>query len=260
MTTVVVMGSCLTNLACAFLMSDYKWDRPNNAAVIRSDYFVENFIDCTSNVPPQQEFEAMLRWPADSEEDGKAWLNECFRDNVGRLGGIPLDHPSLFETLDTRRVDIILMDNLHDTHNRILRYLPKAGEPSYSLPFAINRCANEEELRPIFDYGPPLEAAESVKSWVRIVQYVQEKQPEAKIMFFTAHSCTSTDLPDRYERAVTFYRLFAPLAVKLGITLVPPFELPYELTRMPEDRDHFEWLIYRAMAGKIYLDYALMPR
>ena len=72
-------------------------------------------------------------------------------------------------------------------------------------------------------------------------------------MFFCAHSCTSTDLPDRYERARRFHALLSPLAFDLGIAVIPPFELPPELTRMPEDRDHFDMRVYRAMAGYIML-------
>jgi hypothetical protein len=257
MTTFVVMGSCLTNLAATFLMSDFKWKRPNNAAVLRSDHFVDQFIDRKGRSVTYDEFRPLVKWPEGDEKDGEEWLNECFRDRVGHLGNIPLDQPGLFETLETSSVDLVLMDSLHDFNNNLLRYRSKPGEFAWSLPFALNRCANENELRPLFDYGPKLEVKDSINYWVRIIRFVQAKQPRAKIMFFCPHLCTSQDLPERHARLAAFHRMFAPLAPDLGITVVPPFELPYDLTRMPEDRDHFEWLVYRAMAGKIYLEYVL---
>jgi hypothetical protein len=252
MTTVVVMGSCLTNLACIFLMSEYKWVRPNNAAVLRSDYFVEKFIERKGYVPNEEEFRALLQWKAGHETDGPRWLIECYRDTVGHLD-IPLERPGLFETLETQKIDVVLMDNLHETHSVLLHNRPKLGEQAYSLPFSMSRCENEKELIENFYYGSPLEAAESVENWVRIIRFVQEKQPWAQILFYCAHACTSTDLPGRHDRTRAFHALMAPRAAELGITVIPPFELPLDLTRMPEDRDHFDMRVYRAMAGHIVL-------
>lgn len=246
------MGSCLTNLAALFLMSDYKWERPNNAAVLRSDHFVDKFIDRNGYLPSREEFTALVRWKAGFEKEGPRWLNECYRDTVGHLE-VPLEKPGLFETLDTTKIDLILMDNLHDSHSVLLCKRQKNGEPIYSLPFSLSRCENERELVHDFYYDSPLASVTSVKNWVRIIQYVQEMQPRAKIMFYCAHSCTSVDLPDRYERTLRFHALLAPLAPELGITVIPPLELPPELTRMPEDRDHFDMQVYRAMAGHIML-------
>jgi hypothetical protein len=252
MPSVVVLGSCLTDLAAIFMMSEYKWERPNNASVQRSDHFVDKFIQCNEYLPSQNEFSALIRWKAGHEKDGPAWLNECYRDKVGHFG-IPEKDPGLFETLETRRIDLVLMDNLHDSHALLLHKRPKDGQPAYSLPFSLSRCENERELTEDFYYGSPLEAAESVKNWARIIRFVRDKQPHAKIMFFCAHACTSLDLPDRYERTRGFYPLLAQLAPELGITLIPPFNLPPEMTRMPEDRDHFDMRVYRAMAGYIVL-------
>jgi hypothetical protein len=246
------MGSCLTNLAALFLMSDYKWERPNNAAVLRSDHFVDKFIDLNGYLPSQDEFTAQVKWKAGFEKEGPRWLNECYRDMVGHLE-VPLDKPGLFETLDTRSIDLVLMDNLHDSHSVLMHKRPKGGEPVYSLPFSLSRCENEQELLDDFYYGSPQAAEDSVKNWVRIIRFVQSRQPRAKIMFYCAHACTSVDLPDRYERALRFHELLAPLAPELGITVIPPLELPPEVTRMPEDRDHFDMQIYRAMAGHIVL-------
>ena len=252
MPSAVVLGSCLTDLAAMFLMSEYKWKRPNNAAVLRSDHFVDKFIDRNGYLPSQDEFTALVRWKSGFEKDGPKWLAECYRDKVGHFG-IPAEAPGLFETLETEQIDVVLMDNLHDTHSVLLYKRSADNQPEYSLPFSMSRCENEQELTNDFYYGSPLTAAESVNNWVRIIRFVKEKKPHARIMFFCAHSCTSTDLPDRYERARSFHALLAPLAPELGITLVPPIELPPELTRMPEDRDHFDMRVYRAMAGYIML-------
>jgi hypothetical protein len=145
------------------------------------------------------------------------------------------------------------MDNLHDTHTMLLHKSPRGEEPCYSLPFSLSFCDNESELTRDFYYGGPLDPTESVKNWIGIIRFVREQQPRARIIFYCAHACTFVDEPDRYARTLRFHALLAPLARVLDITVVPPFELPPELTRMPEDRDHFDMRIYRAMAGHIVL-------
>jgi hypothetical protein len=256
MPSVVVMGSCLTNLAALFLISDYKWERPNNAAVLRSDYFVDQFIHQRGYLPSKEAFLSRVRWKDGFDKEGPRWLHECYRDTVGHVE-VPLEQPGLFETLENKNVDLILMDNLHDTHTLMLRKRAVPGEPDYALPFSMSRCENEQELAQDHYYGPNLSAEDSAASWEQIVRYTRELQPKARIMFYCAHSCTSIDLPDRFQRADGFFKLFAPKAAELGIQVVPPLNLPPHLTRMPEDRDHYEWLVYKALAGKMFLDYAM---
>ena len=252
MTTAVVMGSCLANMPCAFLVNDFKWQRPNNAAVLRSDHFLRHFIHGEGVLPEFDSVLARIRWHQGMEQEVR-WLRECYRDQVGHLE-VPLDQPGLFETLSTQRIDVVLMDNLHDTHVPMCLYKPKAGEAPHALPFCLSYCENERELTEYYEYGSPLEPQESVSNWCEIVKFVQEKQPQARIIFFAAHSFTFKDHdPERCRRAVEFYSEFKPLAAELGIDLVPPFELPLDLTRMPEDRDHFDMAVYRGMAGLIFL-------
>ena len=252
MPSAVVMGSCLTNLAALFLMSEYKWERPNNAAVLRSDHFVNCFLDKQIDLPPLQEFSGLLRWKKGFEKEGPRWLYECYRETVGHLE-VPLEKPGLFETLESRDIDIVLMDNLHDTYSTLLESPTRGDEAAYSLPFSLSRCENEHELAKLFFYRPPLSAEASVSHWERIINFVRQKQPNARILFYCAHACTSVDIPDRYHRAVNFHRLLSLRAEELGVTVFPPFNLPSHLTRMPEDRDHFDMQIYKAMAGHIML-------
>jgi hypothetical protein len=254
MPSVIVMGSCLANLAAVFLVSEYKWERPANAAVLRSDHFVEKFIDETGYMPTVEEFSARVTWKAGFERDGVRFLNECYRDKVGHIE-IPMERPGLFEVLANQKLDLIMMDNLFDTHTHNLHYRAETGEKAFSLPVSLSRCENERELAERFYYSPPLDAAESVSNWVRIIRNVREQQPTAQIRFYCAHSCTSVDLPDRFKRAHDFPNLLAPFAQELDFTIVPPLELPVELTRMPEDRDHFDFRVYRAMAGEAFISH-----
>jgi hypothetical protein len=254
MPSVVVMGSCLTNLPAIFLMSDYKWERFNNAAVLRSDHFVEKFLDRQGYMPSRNEFRTLLRFKAGQEREGERWLRECYRDSVGHLE-IALEKPGLFETLETKQVDLILMDNLHDTHGVLLHRRANDGEPCYSMPYSLSHCDNEDDLKKDFYYDSPLEPEASVANWLRIVRFVRSCQPYARILFFCAHACTSLDLPERHQRIRTFHTLFRSPALELGISVLPPFDLPPELLRMPQDRDHFDMQAYRAMAGYIMLTY-----
>jgi hypothetical protein len=252
MPSAVVMGSCLTNLAALFLMSDDKWERPNNAAVLRSDHFVNCFLDEAISLPPIQEFAALVRWKKGFEKEGPRWLYECYRESVGHLE-VPLEKPGLFETLEFQQIDVVLMDNLHDTYATLLERHTEGRVSAYSLPFSLSRCENEQDLAQKFSYRPPLTAEESVANWVRIIGFVRQKQPKARILFYCAHACTSVDVPDRYHRALHFHDLLASRAEELGITVFPPLDLPAHLTRMPEDRDHFDMQVYKAMAGHIML-------
>ena len=256
MPSAVVMGSCLTNLAALFLMSDYKWERPNNAAVLRSDHFVNCFLDEAISLPPIEEFAALVRWKNGFEKEGPRWLYECYRETVGHLE-VPLEKPGLFETLEARQIDVVLMDNLHDTSSSLLEKRTNGGVSAYSLPFSLSRCENEQDLAQEFSYRPPLTAEESVSHWARIIGFVRQKQPQARILFYCAHACTSVDVPDRYQRALQFHDLLTLRAVELGITVFPPFDLPAHLTRMPEDRDHFDMQVYKAMAGHIMLSHSV---
>jgi hypothetical protein len=189
------------------------------------------------------------------EQEGLRWLRECYRDQVGHLE-TSLDKPGLFETLATQRVDLILMDNLHDTYNRQCHYRPRAGERPYSLPFSLSRCENKSDLSQLYEYGPALTAEDSAANWSRIIRFVQQRQPQAKIIFFCAHACTSREAPERFRLMLEFHAVFKPLAAELAIDLVPPFDLPTALTRMPEDWTHFDMSVYRAMAGYIFLKMA----
>jgi hypothetical protein len=237
-------------------MADYKWERPNNAAVLHSGYFVEKFLNRSENFRFLENFSERIRWKVGFEKDGARWLNECYRERVGHME-TALDKPGLFETLESQKVDLVLMDNLHDSHARLLCSRAKSGETEYSFPFSLSRCENEQELAQDFYYGPPLEAEESVFNWKTIVRFIKNKQPNAQIIFYCAHSCTSIDIPDQYNRICDFYQLFSPLETELGITIIPPLNLPLELTKMPDDRDHFENRVYRAMAGQIFLTHTL---
>jgi hypothetical protein len=254
MTSVVVIGSCLTNLS-SVPIQDYKWNRLNNASVLRSDHFVRQFLDQEGGMPSREEFRALIRWKPEDEKQGELWLSECYRDRVGHFE-TPPDEPGLFETLERKQVDVILMDNLCELHTVLLHRRAQPGAVAYSLLFSMSRCENELKLAQDFYYGQPLDAAESVASWVRIVRYVRENQSCATILFYCAHDCTSVDVPERYGRATNFSKLLVSLASELGITIIPPLNLPSELTRMPEDRDHLEWKVYRAMAGQMFLMHA----
>ena len=154
MTTAMVLGSCLSGMPCAFLMSEYKWQRPSNAAVIRSDYFVGAFLDGSIVPPDREEFRSRFQWKEDMAIDGERWFNECFRDRVGTFE-VANASAGLFEVLETQHIDIVLMDNLNDTHQLLLR---KFGEESFALPFSLSRCANAADLGREFHYSAPLSA------------------------------------------------------------------------------------------------------
>ena len=97
-----------------------------------------------------------------------------------------------------------------------------------------------------------LSARESADGWAKIVEFVRERQPSARIFFLAAHYCTSLEKPERYRLARDFYIEFSRIACE-PINILPPLALPPELTRMPEDFAHFDFSVYRALAGYLHL-------
>ncbi len=251
MTTVVTMGSCLGGLTTLRLSQLYGWEALNNCAVARSDFFADYLVDQSATLPSRETILSVIQWKPEMMEDGLRWLDECYRDKAGHLD-TPADKPALFENLATAKIDVILLDNLADTYNALTCARPGAFDTEFCLPLSLSRCENEQDLAATtFTYGPVLTPEQSIDSWVRIVKYLRQMQPRARIFFFCAHASENLHSPDRVERTTVFARKLPAALAGLDVRVIPALELSRE---MMADGDHYAPEVYSALAGQIFLE------
>jgi len=257
MTNFVVMGSCLSNMTGIFLTEEYKWVRLNFATIYRSHHFLEYCAYKRKQLPPFEKIVADLEYRDEFKKrqaETEARIREQYPETVGQFR-MPANTPNLITTLENEQLDIVLMDNLYDTEARLYEAMPSPTHPAYEIYLRLGNFSNDSDLKKIYKRGEFLSPQKSAEGWLQIVDFVRERQPSAKIFFLAAHYCTSLEVPDRYRRARDFYVEFSRIAGDRNINILPPLELPLELTRMPEDFAHFHFSAYRALAGHLYLDW-----
>ncbi|CAN5208653.1 hypothetical protein BH09PSE1_BH09PSE1_07330 [soil metagenome] len=244
-----IIGSCLSNLPAAFLMSDYGWTRLNNAAANRSDLFISQVVE-GNDPPPLAELQALFGIDS-SQPDINRYLIENYRHLSG-MTEIDPALPSLWENLHSQTFDAILLDNLADIAHGKLRYKGEHFAP-FDLSFHIHLGSRAEIAQPQFDVLPPMSATESADSWTVIVKFLKALQPNARLFFSSAPYCTAIGDQYRYERAMGFHNAFVERTEGLGVEILPPAVLPISMTKLPQDRDHFDMSVYRAIAGHIHM-------
>lgn len=252
MVSFVTLGSCLIGGPATYLMGEYKWKRLNNAKVDRSDLFLANFIDRTGYMPPRQEILGFATPLPEQERWFLDCLAEHYHDTIG-LFACGSGYVPLRQNLDKRNIDIVLMDNMHETATPgLMLDTPEGRSFTSTIPFGL--CQNHKE---IFarngKHTPRLTPRESVENWKRIIRFFRDAAPLAEIVFACAPYCLSGDDLQRYRCARDFYLLFEDEAEELGIQLIPPLDVDLRYTKLPEDRHHFDNAIYKAMAGHIVL-------
>jgi acyl-CoA synthetase (AMP-forming)/AMP-acid ligase II/acyl carrier protein len=242
-------------MTALFLMTEFGWERRNNAVVRRSDHFRRSFVEGEPDECSFEQATKLFVLENDNVLPLRRHLSEDFHDRVGRME-LADDAPSLAENLANKSIDVFLIDNMFDTGQHYFRYV---GEecPSFGFSFPINLSPRGVELMPSIQVRPVLEPEESADNWSSIVNWLRRTQPQAKIVFTCAPICTSDPGSDRYERSRLFPSLFAALSGDVDL-LIPPVDVHRGLTKAPEDRDHFDLSVYRALAGHIYLS-AISP-
>ena len=244
-----VVGTCLSNLTAAWLMSDFGWKRLNNAAVVRSDLFISQFIE-GSEPPPLPELQAYLGVNPEDED-----INRYILENYRYLAGmteISPGLPGLWKNLHEQKFDVLLLDNLSDINGRILHYKGDQFRP-FDLGFALHLGHNSSNIASDFKASPHLTPRESAEGWLRIVNWLQKLQPAARLFFTSAQYCTAVGDPGRYDRAIRFHNEFIDVLGTNQIEVISPIVVPFSLTKLPNDRDHFDMSVYRAIAGHVHI-------
>jgi acyl-CoA synthetase (AMP-forming)/AMP-acid ligase II len=252
MTKFGVLGSCLSNLPGSFLEAEYGWTRLNNVVVRRSDHFRRYFVERTARMPPYAEMARFLgvKGTTDADVDWR-FLNDDYPERAGRHA-MDFGLPSFVENLKTQKFDVFLLDNLFDTHHPYLHYKGSSIAP-FSTTTGLHLYENCDAIASSFESEGPLAAEASAANWVAIIEFLHDLQPQARFFFSCGHYCTSADQPERYWRAFDFYWQLVRLSGFLSIEIVPPITVTKNLTKWPQDLDHLDMRIYRALAGQFYL-------
>jgi len=209
-----ILGSCLTNIPGVFLGNEYSWNRLNNAVVPSAKHFVDYYIDGTRTMPPLGDLigEFRLENPALTAEDRECiteWVTENYRDHIG-LRGLPKSQPNLFENLENEVFDAILFDNLLDLRIPYWNYVGNNLPPfSFTFPVKDKRVPH---IHDDFVEAPRPTPTEAADDWMRIVDYVRERQPSARLFFFCAPVVTNEGRPALQQAAWEFYLRFSTLA------------------------------------------------
>lgn len=262
---VAVIGSCLSNLPAVFMARDFGWMRLNNAATQRSDLFLKHVVEGVGP-PPVEDVRSLFGLPGESHPLDR-YLLENYRHHCG-LTEMPLGAAPLWRNLHDEQFDLILLDNLADIVYGKAAY--KGTEfPPFELAFEVSQTPRASELVGQFEFLPELTAQQSADNWVAILRFVKNLQPQARLVFSSAPYCTAIGDPGRYDRAIAFHNLFVERATAMGVEVLPPPDIPLALTKLPDDRDHFDLSVYQAIAGHLHMSVvggwknwtnALLPR
>ncbi|SFV15112.1 Acyl-CoA synthetase (AMP-forming)/AMP-acid ligase II [Methylobacterium sp. 174MFSha1.1] len=244
-----IVGSCLSNLPTLFLISDYNFVRLNNTALPRSDIFVKNFINGTQTLPNIEEMMRFLDLPADDSNNSFRYLAENYKEYAG-LTEISRDLPTFHANLLNSKFDVLLLDNLIDVDMRLYKFSKDGMDFEFGFPMHLAGANNifNNNLQ-VTNFLTPEQSADN---WISIIEYLKKFQPQAQIIFSATHSCTSDNMPERAARAADFYKIFQEKSKNLDIVLIPPLNLPDELTKGESDWAHFDMKVYRGIAGYIH--------
>ncbi len=248
----ITMGSCLVGMPSVFLRGEYKWKRLNHVGVPRCDLFLSNFVDRTGDMPTREEILEFAKPMPEHKDHFLANLGEYYPETAG-LFECGAGHVPLRENLDADNIDLILIDNMAETYTYAWTFKTPAGRSfTSSLPFHL--CENKDEIfaRQI-GTSPRVTPRAAVDNWKRIIRFFQATVPRADIVFACAPYCLSGDDVERYRISRDFYLLFKDEAEALGIKLIPPLNVEPHFTKLPDDRTHFDNIIYKAVAGHIVM-------
>lgn len=253
---VISFGSCMSNITAKYLVADYGFVQTHNVANNRSDQFIKYFIDRSARQIPVEYFDDLLVHKHDMEKTARQILRNQYEEYVGfheLLDRKMESNTTFFEDLSANEYDVIIMDNLMDI-SFLLMY-PNELPDYHDSPLLLN-ChfyENRAEVARKFTPGNYLEPVDSAKNWIRIIRWIKELQPCAKIVFLCYHFVTSLSEPVRYNRIRDFYTEFTKLSKNLNIDVIPPLLVPKEMTKGESDWTHFEMPVYRALASYVFL-------
>lgn len=230
----------------------------------RSDQFVNYFVD-RSEVPFEGTWlRDFLKPRPELADTAEAFLNNQYRPYIGYEN--TLKHKvtadsDFVKMLETETVDIIMLDNFMDVTSKILRL--KSGEsPERKVFFPLHFYENIAEIEEKFEFTDYLTPEESARNWIKIYKFFRQLQPKAKIYMVCWSNATSRANPERTDRILGFYDHVYDMAQGMDLNIIPPLDVPDELTNGPDDWYHMASKMYQAVAGYVFTHAAgnLPPR
>jgi hypothetical protein len=258
MTTFATLGSCLSGMTGVMLAGDYRWTRLNNVSVDRSDLFVSYFL---RQAPmPTREFLSTLFpvKPEHAHEIGSVF-DRLYRHTAG-LVEMPAGTTPFFDNVAQGRPDVLLLDNQFDTTNIKGHYHSFDGRRDFDFNFPVHWCERAAWMDEGLSWSPPLSAGESAAHWATIVRDLHTALPVAHIVFLCASPNLFGDNPERCARAEAFEPALRAALGDTDIEIVQPLRVPRALTKLPDDTEHFDLAVYRALAGRVFTHVHATPR
>lgn len=245
---ILTFGSCLARTTAVCYARMYNAEVVSSVYHNRSDAFIGRFVDKTWKDYPKSEVGKFI-----SEDDGKVKteftasviLNNQYPEKIG-LHGIPEGKP-LFEILDEGDVDLIIADNHIDLGARLSSAL---GEPNAGVFLRYTDLVDETSY---WRSGDLLDTEQGVNSMVRVMDYLHQRLPKAKMAFINFPHNVYVGSEQRIERTKAYEELFKyDDALVIPCVNVPP---PYQT----HDRQHFTSHQYSFYAGLIHEYFRTLP-
>jgi len=206
---------------------------------------------------PRRLLDEVLIYKEETEADARQYVVNQYPDGVGYhelMATKASDAETLFSSLESQELDVILMDNFMDLAAKLLVWDKYPEYKNSPIFLNLGFFKNEATLAEQFSFLPFLTPTESAQNHLKIYRWLRAMQPKAKIYFLCYHFCSSVGNHLRYNNAREFYREFESIARNEDIHIIPPLTVGAELTKGEEDWPHFQPPVYQALAGYIYLN------
>jgi hypothetical protein len=250
------LGSCLSSIPVAHLVTDYGFEEKFRIHHNRSDAFRGYFVDETWSIPDLAVLNHVFIKSSDPSiaSDGTNFIENQVLPTVGFEGNLSYKkgQERFFDVLN-KHIDIILLDNFMDIASRLMTPTEKSsfrGSPLFINPQFYNNTGEIYEKFKFTDFLTPTESAEN---WLAIYRWLRAKQPNSKIIFLCFPYATSRGVEERYRRAYCFYEKISNACSGEDIDIIPPLQISDDLTNGKEDWYHVKPQLYKALAGYIFL-------
>lgn len=244
MKNIIAFGSCLSRYTAREYIKGHGGVLLSSVYHNRSDAFVKRFLSEEWNAVDVEKMMHDFSISAASLEDEgtdsvpyQILKNQTY-DAIGlhRLkNGTPF-----FDAIESKKVDLILVDNYMDLSAKFLIF---EGCLEKNIFLAIeNKSVSGLTVPEGWTLGGILPVEEAVACMGRILDYLRERQPLAKIVFMNFPHNTYAQNPDRVART----KLYESSLKKEGVYFIPCLDIPED--RQTEKRSHFTASQYRIYA------------
>ena len=251
-------GSCLSSLTIAALVKSYGFEEIFRIHHNRSDAFLRYYIDKSCPMPDRALLNSLFVPSDDARvaKDAEEFLDNQMLPHIGYggtlRGKVDLSR-NVFERLEEVKMDVVLLDNFMDIAGKLLSSPLLKGFENSSLFINPHFYKNKDEIGKTFKFGSFLSPDQSAENWLRIYRWFRLSQPSAKIIFLCFPFPIRSYNPDRYGRARDFYPALLRATNGEDIDILPPLNVPEQLTNGPSDQYHVKPQLYQALAGYVYL-------